>query len=106
MDGWEVDGPEETSPYEWAYAEWLPETWEPAEPIKPSRQVERWRRASVSGAILTGIALGLAEVFDPDLRERDAIVTESHVPTSTRDVEMALDFDDPSASVVIYHRPV
>jgi len=99
-----AEDPEETSPYEWAPAEWLPDTWESA-PITPSRPVDKWRRGSVAGAILTGVAMGLAEVFEPDLKDRAPIVIESRDPTEPRAVELALDFDDPAASVVTYHPP-
>jgi hypothetical protein len=95
---------EDTSPYEWAPAEWLPDTWESA-PIKPSRPVDKWRRGSVAGAILTGVAMGLAEVFEPDLKDRAPIVIEARDPSEPRAVELDLDFDDPAASVVTYHPP-
>ena len=59
----------------------------------------------MAGAILTGVAMGLAEVFEPDLKDRAPIVIEAREPTEPRPVELALDFEDPAASVVTYRPP-
>ena len=63
---------------------------------------ERWRRRSVSGAILTGIALGLQEALEPD-KERPAIVMPAPAPPDP-DLEplaVYLDPDRPATVAVI-----
>ena len=48
--------------------------------IEPSGQVDRWRRRSVAGGVLTGFALGLQEVLYPKQKEEMAIVVEAGEP--------------------------
>ena len=65
-------------------------------------RVEAWRRRTATGALLTGVALGLAEVFEPPPAEV-AIVAEApgEPPGPPRAVTVHLDEDDPSASSVV-----
>lgn len=65
-------------------------------------RVEAWRRRSVTGAMLTGIARGLGQVFDPE-RERPAIVAEmqGEPPPPPGPVEAKIDPEDPEASRLI-----
>ncbi|MCC6226023.1 MAG: hypothetical protein IT195_06430 [Microthrixaceae bacterium] len=74
------------------------------EPIEPSGQIERWRRGSVTGAVLTGFALGLQEVLYPRRNEEIAIVVEAGDPPGDRAVALDLDPDDPDASSVTIRR--
>lgn len=63
-------------------------------------RVESWRRRSASGAILTGIALGLRQVLEPR-REEPAIVAQvSGDPVGDLPVEAHLDGIKPANSVV------
>jgi hypothetical protein len=63
---------------------------------------EAWRRTSATGAILTGVALGLQQVFEPQ-RQEVAIVapapTEPLHPTGP--VSVQLDAENPSASRIL-----
>ena len=70
----------------------------------PAR-VEAWRRRSVTGAMLTGIARGLGQVFEPE-REQPAIVAEAPGEPfgPPRPVEAVLDPDDPTASTLVVRR--
>jgi hypothetical protein len=63
-------------------------------------KVESWRRRSAAGAILTGFALGLRQVFEPE-PEAPAIVQEvSGEPLEDLPVEAQLDENRPDESVV------
>ncbi|MDA8063600.1 MAG: hypothetical protein M0T80_14440 [Actinomycetota bacterium] len=71
----------------------------PAEAGTPGR-VEAWRRRSALGAVLTGIAIGLGEVFEAE-REQPAIVQEtSGLPPRDLPVQADLGEASPKRSVV------
>jgi hypothetical protein len=65
-------------------------------------KVEAWRRRTVAGAMLTGIARGLGQVFDPE-KEKPAIVAEmaGAPPPPPGPVEAVIDPDDPAASLLV-----
>jgi hypothetical protein len=64
------------------------------------QKVEAWRRRSATGAILTGFAFGLREVFEPE-REEPAIVQQvPGEPPGDLPVEAHLDETRPDESVV------
>ena len=63
-------------------------------------KMEAWRRRSATGAILTGFAFGLKEVFEPE-REEPAIVQQvPGEPPGDLPVEAQLDQTRPDESVV------
>lgn len=68
-------------------------------------RVSQWRRRSALGAVLTGMALGLQEVFDPE-EERSIVieVDEDGLPVELP-VQMFLDPDSPAGSLCIVARP-
>ena len=70
----------------------------------PAR-VEAWRRRTATGALLTGIARGLGQVFEPE-REPPPIVAEARGEPlgPPRPVEAVLDPDDPTASSLVVRR--
>jgi hypothetical protein len=71
------------------------------EPILPSSRVGRFQRNTSSGAVLTGIALGLRDIFDPTVKEEAPIVQDAPgEPPNPRHVTADLDPDDPAASSV------
>ncbi len=74
------------------------------EPIEPSGQVERWRRRTVTGGVLTGFALGLQEVLYPKQKEELAVVVEAGEPPGDRAIDVDLDPDDPGSSTVTVWR--
>lgn len=84
--------------------DWGDEATSEETPIETSNPIERWRRHSVAGAVLTGFALGLQEVFYPEQKEEIAVVVDAGEPPGDRSVELDLDPDDPDASTVIIHR--
>ncbi len=72
-------------------------------PPLPSR-VTQWSRRTALGAVMSGMALGLQEVFEP--KEQAPIVVEvdddgmpHHLP-----VELFLNPDDPRGSLALVHR--
>lgn len=73
-------------------------------PDLPPDRISQWRRHSALGAVLTGLALGYQEVFDPE--EERSIVIEVDDEGEPRDlpVELFLDPDTPSGSLCIVHR--
>jgi hypothetical protein len=70
----------------------------------PPDRLSHWRRNSALGAVLTGLALGYQEVFDPE--EERSIVIEVDDEGEPRDlpVELFLDPDSASGSLCIVHR--
>jgi hypothetical protein len=63
---------------------------------------DRWRRRTTTGAVLTGIALGLQEVFQPPRDEPAIVVTaDDGADDPPRPVEVHLDPDDPSATIAV-----
>ena len=71
--------------------------------VLPSR-LSRWGRNAAMGAVLSGFALGLQEIFDP--KESHQIVVEvdadglaTHLP-----IELFLDPDSPAGSLCFVHR--
>ncbi|CAN5592674.1 hypothetical protein BH24ACT4_BH24ACT4_09660 [soil metagenome] len=73
-------------------------------PELPPDRMSQWRRHSALGAVITGLALGYQEVFDPE--EERSIVIEVDEEGEPRDlpVELFLDPDSPSGSLCIVHR--
>jgi hypothetical protein len=66
----------------------------------PATRIEGWRRRSATGAILTGIALGLQEVFEPKRDQPSIVVQTSGDPPSDLPVEADFEFRRPRQSVV------
>jgi hypothetical protein len=81
------------------------ERWAPAEPPSPlpSRLVS-WGRSSVLGAVLTGSALGLAEVLDPPAEEQIVIEVDASGEPHDLPIRLVLDPDDPSGSLCVVRR--
>lgn len=84
------------------------DAWEPVEPDPvpaplPSRMTS-WSRKTAMGAVLTGFALGIQEVLDPE--EERAIVIEVDASGEPRDlpIQLILDPDSPVGSLCIVHR--
>ena len=71
---------------------------------QPVSRLSQWSRRTAIGAVLTGMALGLQEVFDPE--EDRPIVIEVDDDESLPDlpVQMILDPDSPRGSLCIIHR--
>ena len=54
-------------------------------------RVERWRRRSAAGAIMTGFALGLQQVFEPEKKEPSIMLETSGDPPGDLPVDAELD---------------
>lgn len=69
----------------------------------PSR-ITQWSRRTALGAVMSGMALGLQEVFEP--REQAPIVVEVDDDGIPHDlpVELFLNPDDPRGSLALVHR--
>jgi hypothetical protein len=90
--------------YTWIDAEWLPDTWEPVEPIEPTRDVDRFRRTT-AGAILAAGLLGIEKVLMPERSEQPPVTWEAPgEPPGPRHLEFDLDPDDPEGSTVTVRR--
>lgn len=76
----------------------LPDDDEPHTAL-PSK-VESWRRRSATGAILTGFALGLQEVFEPKRDEPAVVMETSGDPPRDLPVEADFEYGRPRQSVV------
>lgn len=83
------------------------DAWQPraevGEPVLPSRMA-MWGRSTLMGAVATGWALGLQEVFEP--KQDSAIVIEVDDSGTPHDlpIQLFLDPDDPSGSLCIVRR--
>jgi hypothetical protein len=77
---------------------------QPEEPTaeEPRRWFDAWRRRSAIGAVATGVALGLKEIFQPTNIE-PVITAEApgDPPDDENRLRVILDPDDPSKSVAI-----
>lgn len=71
---------------------------------EPVDRISSWRRRSALGAVLTGLALGLQEVFDPEEERSIVIEVDDDGLPSDLPVQMFLDPDSPSGSLCIVHR--
>lgn len=67
-------------------------------------RVEGWRKRSATGAILTGLALGLREVLETEQREPAIVLETSGQPPSDLPVEADLDNVPPRRSTVTIRR--
>ena len=63
-------------------------------------KVEAWRKRSATGAILTGFALGLQQVFEPKRDEPAVIMETSGDPPRDLPVEADFEYGRPRQSVV------
>ena len=82
------------------------DAWEPTElppPTLPTRLVS-WRRTSLVGAVMTGMAFGLRDVLEPERREQVVIEVDAEGEPDGLPIELRLDPDDPKASVCIVRR--
>jgi hypothetical protein len=68
----------------------------------PSRRFESWRRRTAVGALGTGFALALQDVFYPT--DRDQVITApapGDPPDADERIRVHLDLDDPTKSVAV-----
>jgi hypothetical protein len=71
----------------------------------PVRRFDAWRRRSAIGAIATGVALGLKEIFQPtDNEPVITAVAPGDPPDADNRLRVVLDPDDPSKSVAFLPR--
>jgi len=79
-----------------------PEDHVPHEPL----QFQKWIKRSASGAVLSGIALGLQQVYQPR-RELPAFVMEATGEPEDPNAPITLHFDpdDPKKTVAVIHAP-
>lgn len=79
---------------------------EPPREEPRTRRFDSWRRHSAIGAIATGVAFGLKEIFQPTNIE-PVITAEApgDPPDSENRLRVILDPDDPSKSVAIVPPP-
>ncbi|MDQ6784375.1 MAG: hypothetical protein M3063_13240 [Actinomycetota bacterium] len=63
-------------------------------------RVESWRKRSATGAILTGFALGLQQVFEPERKEPAIMMETSGEPPRDLPVEAELELATTRRSVV------
>lgn len=77
----------------------LPEDDDEGHTALPNK-VEAWRRRSATGAILTGFALGLQQVFEPKQDEPAVIMETSGEPPKDLPVEADFEYGRPRQSVV------
>jgi hypothetical protein len=72
-------------------------------PEQPVTKVSQWRRRSALGAVLTGMALGLQEVFDPEEERSIEIEVDADGEPLDLPIQMYLDPDSPAGSLCIVH---
>jgi hypothetical protein len=69
-------------------------------PTWPPGKVDSWRKRSATGAILSGIALGLQQVFEKEREEPAIVQTTSGDPPKDLPVEAEVEHGRPRRSVV------
>jgi hypothetical protein len=79
---------------------------EPTDVDLPSRHFDGWRRRSAVGAMATGVALGLRDIFYPT-NNQPVLTAEApgDPPDADREMQVILDPDDPTKSVAIFPAP-
>jgi hypothetical protein len=68
--------------------------------VPPAGRMEAWRKRSATGAVLTGIAFGLQQVFQKEREEPAIIMTTSGDPPRDLPVEAEVEHGRPRRSVV------
>jgi hypothetical protein len=69
----------------------------------PSRRFEAWRKRSAIGAIATGIAFGLKEIFDPsDVKPVVSAPAPGDPPDDPGRMRVLLDPDDPTKAIAVF----
>lgn len=100
----EGEPPEDSVSEEYDAEDYLPEDTEPLgdEEVHTALpgKVEAWRRRSATGAVLTGFALGLQQVFEPKKNEPSIIMQTSGEPPKDLPVEADFEYGRPRSSVV------
>jgi hypothetical protein len=76
----------------------------PTERPAPVTRVSQWRRSSAMGAVLTGLALGFQEVFDPEEERAIEIEVDADGEPGDLPVRLFLDPDSPAGSLCIVTR--
>lgn len=83
------------------------DAWEPSaspgEEMLPSR-LNRWSRQAAIGAVLSGFALGLQEVFEPKDQRQIVIEVDDEGQSPHLPIELFLDPDSPAGSLCLVHR--
>ena len=81
---------------------------EPEEPDEPfERPVDRFRRGAVGGVLAAGL-LGIADALEGRPRKEEVVIVQeapSAPPREPRRLELLLDPDDPSKSLVFLPQP-
>lgn len=65
-----------------------------------------WMKRSATGAVLTGIAIGLQQALETPRQQPAFVIEASDVPDPDGPIDLRFDPDDPSATVAIIRRPV
>ncbi len=80
---------------------------EPTEVDLPSRRFDGWRRRSAVGAMATGVALGLRDIFYPT-NNQPVLTAEApgDPPDADQEMRVILDPEDPTKSVAIFPPPL
>jgi hypothetical protein len=71
---------------------------------EPVLRLSRWSKTTAIGAVLTGMALGLQEVFDPEEERSIVVEVDDDGMPFNLPVQMILDPDSPRGSLCIVHR--
>ena len=64
-----------------------------------------WMKRSATGAVLTGIAIGLQQALEAPRQQPAFVIEASDVPDPDGPIDLRFDPDDPSATVAIIRRP-
>ena len=71
-----------------------------------SLRFDRWRKRSATGAVLTGVALGLQHALDQPKQEPSIVVEAAGEPEDDQaPLVVRLDPDDPTATVAVVRQP-
>jgi hypothetical protein len=94
-----VDGDDGVAPTDGSGSDEVPEGSDPL-------RFNHWMKRSATGAVLTGIAIGLQQALEAPRQQPAFVIEASDVPDPDGPIDLRFDPDDPSATVAIIRRPV
>jgi hypothetical protein len=98
-NGAPVDGDDDADPTDGAGNDEVPEGSDPL-------RFSHWMKRSATGAVLTGIAIGLQQALETPRQQPAFVIEASDVPDPDGPIDLRFDPDDPSATVAIIRKPV
>jgi hypothetical protein len=89
------------------YADNVVDPYEGSDPGKDPLRFSNWMKRSATGAVMTGIAVGLKEALQPQKKEVPFVIESRGEPDDPdKPIDLHFDPDSPADTVAIIRRPV